>query len=1360
MSTKNLSRYAKVGKKRVKSLGAAYNPKSKGCKVLNVSVPDSMAFETETALEQIRQEVGGDLVNYVADRCGYESRKQLCDALAAEQIDAVAMSIYNIEVKKQGCIIGDQTGIGKGRQAAALIKYAKHQNKMAIFFTEKPNLFSDIYRDLIAIGAEDGSQVLKIANGKKEVEIKYKDWDKLSEEEKEEYNNSEEEYLQYQEENPTEEVFSYIDNKSKYDLKKGKHIIPFVVNARNDKTDIKDEEGNVIYQPLPDNQLKSILNSGELPKNFDVILSTYSQIALNPVDKKTKKLVGRSVKSSFLTKMAKNAILILDEAHNAAGNSNTKIIMNEILGQSDGCLFLSATFSKRPENMGIFAAKTCMQDAGLSDDKIAETITDGGVAMQEVISSLLVKNGQMLRRERTFEGIQVDYIYLDKEGAKKYGVRDAEKQHLAIADKITDIITDIIDFQTNFINQEIEKLDGEIIKTSGRVEKRKGTKEAGVSNTPYFNKIFQVINQMLFSIKANDVANEAIEQLKNGKKPVIAFSSTMETFINEIGKPGETVPVDFSVVLQKGLESVMRYTVIDDAGNRTYEQFDIESFSLEAQLVYTKILAKIKNTVSGIVLSPIDLVIQKIEAAGYKVMEVTGRKKRIQLNLESIALDVVKMPMGIILDRKPTPVNDAFRMFQNNQVDVLLINQSGSTGASAHAIPTKLVPASEVKPRVMLFLQPELDITRQVQKMGRINRTGQLHLPAYIYLSSAIPAEKRMMMMLQRKLRSLDANTTANQKNSSDVLDVADFLNEYGDKIVYQWLLENPVIKNNLGLGESTKNKKDAENNEREKNVEGIPKDFAYKVSGRVAILQTVKQAKFYNEVLEAYNQYVNNLKQTGDYNLEMENLDLQAKLINEELAEGGTGGDSDFGKDVMLGEYSVINLKKPFAKEEIKALISTAKAGRQAKNIQDDLIKEMKDFKISRALKEIEELKKDYATVRANVKNESKIQKIAQNKRAEAIQDRLKEINEAEAKAISNVKTKANNQAEYLENIFKFFPIGKQIAYREFAFSGDSVLTKGVCLGFTINRKKDNPFAPSSISVRFAFASTLKMLDLVLSGDQGKLVDQIKGNTPYFYNQEQADKDLIDNWNDIIKEASAPRKTVFIATGNVFLGFKKFSEEKGKLVSFTLANGEIKKGILMPDNWKSAAVGKQQYVTVPVKYAWKYLNSLRAGYATIDLDGLITVSRANDSFIRLNVNKSRQTGGTIYLDQDVLKLVQDNNFNSSGTVMQALVANDNIKAICQVLSNKFKLKVAIPKSTYLVLEDEINAERKKDNSSTFIVKVKAVKEIPETAASDKKEALKEDNEEDDYEYLEMEALALALAIEIELELYKMKKSA
>ncbi|MCK5277041.1 MAG: strawberry notch C-terminal domain-containing protein, partial [Cyclobacteriaceae bacterium] len=233
-----------------------------------------------------------------------------------------------------------------------------------------------------------------------------------------------------------------------------------------------------------------------------------------------------------------------------------------------------------------------------------------------------------------------------------------------------------------------------------------------------------------------------------------------------------------------------------------------------------------------------------------------------------------KALMALVQSRKKMPVNEAFRKFNDNEFDVLMINQSGSTGASAHAIVTPKVTREQVKQRVMIVNQPELNINTEVQKRGRINRTGQVLKPIYDYVNSAIPAEQRLMMMLKKKLKSLDANTSSNQKQSKEILDVPDFLNKYGDQVVLEYLVENPEL--NKQLGDPLKLSDDGK--------PGILDNWAHKTSGRVAILPTAKQKVFYDEIINRYQDYVEYLQQTGEYDLEVETLNLQAETINSQV--------------------------------------------------------------------------------------------------------------------------------------------------------------------------------------------------------------------------------------------------------------------------------------------------------------------------------------------------------------------------------------------------------------------------------------------------------------------------------------------
>jgi predicted RNA methylase len=507
-------------------LGAPYMPASESCVVLDTVVPDSMDYETHGAVKRIKEAVGGDIDAFVRQRLKYRSSVELCKSLSAEQIDAVAMAIYNIEVRKQGMIIGDQTGIGKGRIAAAMIRYAVNQGHQPIFITEKANLFSDLYRDLVAIGSS--------------------------------------------------------------------HLVPFIVNGKESKTDIKDEQGDIVYQALPPTEQNAIFKDKKVPKKFDFVLATYSQF--NSPEKKPEK-------PSFISAIAQDNILIMDESHNSSGSSNTGEYMQAVLAKTKGVVFLSATFAKRPDNMPVYAMKTSISDANMSKEELVEAITKGGVALQEVLASQLVEEGQMLRRERSFEGVEVNYITLDAK----------EQEHKAIADNITSILRDVIGFQKNFVDEEVEELDKIAVAEGKETQVRKGTSEAGVSNQPYFSKVFNVINQMLFSIKAEAVAERAIERLKEGKKPVIAFASTMGSFIeqmeNEHGMPvkdGDTINADFSEVLMRGLDGVLRYTEKDVNGESIYKQFSIAELSPEAKAEYTRISEKVKSVSTGITISPID----------------------------------------------------------------------------------------------------------------------------------------------------------------------------------------------------------------------------------------------------------------------------------------------------------------------------------------------------------------------------------------------------------------------------------------------------------------------------------------------------------------------------------------------------------------------------------------------------------------------------------------------------------------------------------------------------------------------------------------------------------------------------------
>lgn len=1172
------------------ALNAPYEPASESCVVLQTQVPDSMAFETKTAMQFIKEQTGGDIDNFVRHRLRYLTKAHLCKVLSAEQIDAVAMAIYNIEARKQGMIIGDQTGIGKGRVAAAMIRYAVLQNVKPVFLTEKANLFSDIYRDLSAIGSG--------------------------------------------------------------------HLKPFIVNSKESKTDIKDEDGNVIYQAPPPTEQARVFEDRAVPNNYDFVLATYSQF--NSPERKPEK-------PNFLTAIAADNIFILDEAHNSSGSSNTGEFLQRVASTTRGIVFLSATFAKRPDNMPIYAMKTSIADCNMSKDDLVEAITRGGVALQEILSSQLVAEGQMIRRERSFEGVEVNYLSLDVKA----------EEHRAIADNITEILRDIIAFQSTAIKEQIDELDKIAVAEGKEIELREGTSQAGVDNLPYFSKVFQVINQMLFSLKAEAVADQAIQRLKEGKKPVIAFASTMGSFIeqmeNERGgmvSDGDTINADFTEVLRRGLDGILRYSERDVDGNLVHRKFEVSELPIEAQIEYNRIFEKIKTASTGITISPIDIILKKIQTAGYSVAEVTGRKYEVQIN--------TKTNKGLVLSRKRINTNDAFRQFNNNEVDVLMINQSGSTGASAHAIATAKVPPAEVKQRVMIVLQAELDINTEVQKRGRINRTGQILKPIYDYVTSAIPAEKRLMMMLQKKLKSLDANTASNQKQSNKILDVPDFLNKYGDKIVKDYLMENKDINELLDDPLKLKtSKSDSGGNETE-----TLEEAAHKVSGRVAVLSTKMQQDFYTEIAERYSDYVDYLKQVGDYDLEVEAMNLETETIGNRIIKMGKGSDSLFGEDSTLETVRANVLKKPFTKIELENLLTESLKGREPKIIQEELKQAYAAEIIQRLANEQQETTTKYDELIQKIPTEKKIVKILEKQglaaQQKAIAEREHELNEARELQIINTEKIFNNRKQYVERILNFFYCSRSLSYPIETYTGGNEFVPAVFLGFIIDTKKKNPYAPSAIKLRFAIANSSKYLAIPASYSEDIMAIIGASNDT----EQPSNEELYTNWETYTKANNVDRRIRHIITGNLLQAFSDF---KGKLVSYTTQDGEVRKGILMPENWNPSEQIHDKVVVPIIKAASSIKSLVQNG--GISTNNGISFFKSGEYF-RIIVAASKARGGDIYLDKQLLEIVEKNNFEKTSDKMIATLHERHIDKCIELLQVNHSCSLTISTSLFNQLKD------------------------------------------------------------------------
>jgi hypothetical protein len=1159
---------------------APYYPVSQNKPVDSV-IPTPMATATEASLFRIQEEYG-NLDKFVYDELGYDSPDVFKKAFSAEQVDAIALAIYQSK-RGKGLIVGDMTGVGKGRIAAGLLRWGVKQGKTPIFLSESPNLFNDLYRDLNDIGSAD--------------------------------------------------------------------LVPFFVNGKDsgkspkvyDPND-KSEQKAVLYEPSTKEEQNKVFKSRELPSNFNIVLATYSQFrGAKETDKK-----------AWLASVANDNIIILDEAHNASGKeSNTNIFMSEVVAGAKSATFLSATFAKSPSNIPIYSLKTDISEANMSTEDLIDAISRGGVALQEIISRSLVDSGQMIRRERDFSDVEIKYVTL----------KDSSPQDRAASDATTEIIRDIIEFQTTYLKPVLDLIKKDLKNEAKKVGDRAGVQMAGVDNVPYTSKVFNIINQMLFSIKAKKAAELAVEELKKGNKVAIGFESTMESFMDYMElRPGDVLPnTDFSSVLKRGLEGVLRYTETDHIGKSKVEYMKVTDLPESAQQFYKLILSKIGKASSGISFSPIDVMRKVFKDAGYNVKEMTGRDIVLNIN-DNGSAEVVSR------GKKEKDINLIADQFNDGNVDALLINASSATGISLHASEK----FKNQQKRVLLTVQMQLDVAKETQKRGRFDRTGMVTDPVtgklrraeYGYISSDIPAETRLQMMFRRKMKSMDANTNASQKNRLIENDLDDILNKHGDKVILQYLAEHPEL--NLKLLEPVDPLPSPE--EVESMTESSFAGVASKVTSRVAILPVKDQEKFYNEVSERYRDHIEFLNSNNANDLQVETLPLNATTVESDVAIVGKGGRSDFGKDSVLEKIESDVLRKPLRKAEVQERLNEYLENKTPDEYRRSVLDFIDDNSAQFKESKIEEVKETYRQ-KIEAKKEAGERL---GKPAEQISEEVSYLEESMAAAIEVMEHKLEKAKTAITNAVNFFRSGKAYPI-PMSIDADEKggIGKGVFLGFDFKENPTSTLTPSSVKLKFATTDSRRVVTVPISKET--FINSIVANASFMQNEMEGIS--IDNWDNVASDKL--RETRYMITGNILQAFPNF---KGQLVYYTNNEGVVKSGIMLPSNFKPESLTK---VKVPVSKTLDIINSDGSIYVMtgIGYDSKIElmISKLGGQY-EIQVDKTTKNGGKYFLDPDLRSLVVGSNFTQRGNNFVAKIQPENIQKVLDLLTNKHNASIEIDK--------------------------------------------------------------------------------
>jgi hypothetical protein len=915
-----------------------YVPRSQGFR-LETLTPAAAMKQLEIVFDRIEAVTGMTVDEYVRDRLREPDQASMFSHYSAEQIDSLALAIYNYEYDQKGTLIGHDTGIGKTRIDCGLMRYAKNQNLIPVVVTADALLFKDLIgRD----AADTGNQFNPLLTG----------------------------------------------NNQKVPI-----------------TNELGEEVDTLSTPITHNKkIREFATQGSIG-GHDCVLTTYSQLSGKP----------STDRRELLESIADRTFLILDESHKAggpAGNPQNKTraklakeeqerragtyvgscteFFQDLVTKTPGFVALSATAIKDPIVASrLFFETTDLKYSAENQESFTRQVKEGGAPLQQYLFDLWTQSGGCIRCEKSYEGIE-------------FGTQSVEVD-LERADGNVKILKLINDFD-RFKNGSLADLETDL-RSEGEKLLPPGAEvsEGGVQSTNFTSILHSLQAVSALALKAEQTAQEAIAAIENGQKPVIMLFNTVESaierYIDEYNKdavennlatddPAEQIkPLErgdalalnaghlFMRYLEKSREIRIQGVYSNDEGKSVTvrRRLTDEELGEVGMMLYDKAKKAIEDADwSKMPVSPIDYMKSIIKEAGYEVGEITGRTKILEYgSQEDLQAGVVTYN---IRNSNPSQKLQVMSDFQNGRCDAIITNST--TGYSLHA--SKAV--ADQRQRVMLLVQPHLDINQVVQSIGRTHRSGQINpavdqpdtydangnpqygkfpgkfgLPEFkLMVGKDLPTEERPVAVLANKMRFLNANTTGNTKSNFQI-GGADFMNRYGAEVAYRMVATDPVLHRDLGspLGDIA----DPENDKAAPTVDALKR-----ITGRVVMLASEqqatpenpypslsRQAQFYDTLNSDFRDLLEQKIALGENALEAQSLDIKAKPVSRTiLAANDPSIDSPFASSTYLVEVTAETGTKPLKTLQV---VNAVRVGVEYEPIASlDDFDEMEDSYLRRA--------------------------------------------------------------------------------------------------------------------------------------------------------------------------------------------------------------------------------------------------------------------------------------------------------------------------------------------------------------------------------------------------------------------------
>ncbi|MBP8286048.1 MAG: strawberry notch family protein, partial [Rhodoferax sp.] len=424
-------------------------------------------------------------------------------------------------------------------------------------------------------------------------------------------------------------------------------------------------------------------------------------------------------------------------------------------------VYVSATGATTVDNLA-YASRLGLWGAGTPFPNVRSFVSEmqaGGLATMELVARDMKQMGVYMARSLSFDGVT-------------YGRIDHE---------LTDLQADAYNVMARAWQITLKNINA-ALEATGAVEPphheggRPVTKNSDAKKnamTAYWGAQLRFFNQIITSMQMPSVIEQMERDIAAGNALVLQLVNTNEAAQNRAMNERVDGDADASLedldltpkaALLSMIDRSFPTTQMQDETDENGNTIAVPVKDSEGKLVQNANAVALKKQLMSDIENihvfpdgPLEIVLNHFGVE--TVAEVTGRGQRIVRKKDKDG--VVRAQ----LEKRGSGANKAdAESFMADKKNILIFSDAGGTGYSFHADKTKI----NQRKRSHYLIQPGWRADKAVQGFGRSHRTNQKSAPHYWLAATNVPAHKRFLSAIARRLDMLGAMTkgqrdTANQ---------------------------------------------------------------------------------------------------------------------------------------------------------------------------------------------------------------------------------------------------------------------------------------------------------------------------------------------------------------------------------------------------------------------------------------------------------------------------------------------------------------------------------------------------------------------------------------------------------------------